>query len=308
LAKHGYLDDLVKEEQLDFIALMEMGWDNFPDGTLKKLCGGKEYIWHCMAPHCRSGGILLGIDLMVYDIGAIDEGDFYVKFTLRNKNDDFKWSLPAQQQDKESFLKELAHNFGGDFNIMRRPEDKNKNNFETKWPDLFNMVIQSLELKEIEMSGRQYTWASSCDDPTFEKLDRILVSTEWEQKFPLTTVLAKDRSNSDNTPLLLNTGVSTNNRQQPLFKFEQGWLIIDDFYDLVDAKREAETRGITAMEKWQNKIRSLRQFFRGWAKNIVVHNKQEKKVLISMIHDLDKKAEINVLSDHELNLKRYLNE
>jgi hypothetical protein len=108
--------------------------------------------------------------------------------------------------------------------------------------------------------------------------------------------------------LLLNTGVSTNNRQQPLFKFEQGWLIRDDFYDLVDAKREAETRGITAMEKWQNKIRSLRQFFRGWAKNIVVHNKQEKKVLISMIHDLDKKAEINVLSDHELNLKRYLNE
>jgi hypothetical protein len=85
-------------------------------------------------------------------------------------------------------------------------------------------------------------------------------------------------------------------------------LIRDDFYDLVDAKREAETRGITAMEKWQNKIRSLRQFFRGWAKNIVVHNKQEKKVLISMIHDLDKKAEINVLSDHELNLKRYLNE
>lgn len=69
---------------------------------------------------------------------------------------------------------------GGDFNIMRRPEDKNKDNFYAKWPDLFNMVIQSLDLKEIEMSGRQYTWARSGDDPTFEELDRVLVSTEWE--------------------------------------------------------------------------------------------------------------------------------
>jgi hypothetical protein len=111
------------------------------------------------------------------------------------------------------------------------------------------MTIQSLELKEIEMSGRQYTWASSEDDPTFEKLDRILVSPEWEQKFPLTTVLAKDRSNSYHTPLLLNTGASTNNRQQPLFKFERGWLIRDGFYDLVATKWEEETRGIIAMEK-----------------------------------------------------------
>ena len=83
LAKHGYLEDLVKAEQIDFIALMEMSRDQFPDGTLKKLCGGKEYIWHCMAPHGRSGGILLGVNFAVFDIGSIDEGYFYVKFTLR---------------------------------------------------------------------------------------------------------------------------------------------------------------------------------------------------------------------------------
>jgi hypothetical protein len=69
---------MVKEEQIDFIALMETGRDQFPDVTLKKLCGGKEYIWYCMAPHGRSRGILLGVDFTVYDIGAINEGDFYV--------------------------------------------------------------------------------------------------------------------------------------------------------------------------------------------------------------------------------------
>ena len=116
------------------------------------------------------------------------------------------------------------------------PQDKSKDNFEAKWPDLFNMVIQTLDLREIEMSGRQYTWASSGDDPTFEKLDRVLVSTEWEQKFPLTTVHAKDRSNSNYTPLLLNTCASSHNRQQPLFKFERGWFIREGFYELIANK------------------------------------------------------------------------
>jgi hypothetical protein len=31
------------------------------------------------------------------------------------------------------------------------------------------------------------------------------------------------------------------------------------------------------MEKWQWKIRSLRQFLRGWNKNIAGQNKKEKK-------------------------------
>ena len=56
------------------------------------------------------------------------------------------------------------------------------------------------------MSGRQYTWAGPRDNPTFEKLDRVLVSTDWEDKFPLSTVEPRDRNISDHTPLVLNTG------------------------------------------------------------------------------------------------------
>jgi hypothetical protein len=81
---------------------------------------------------------LLGIDLDVYDIGAIDEGDFYVKFHLCNKNNSFKWALvavydPAHDNFKESFLSELVNMgrhealpimLGGDFNIIRKPDEK----------------------------------------------------------------------------------------------------------------------------------------------------------------------------------------
>jgi hypothetical protein len=41
-----------------------------------------------------------------------------------------------------------------DFNIMRRQEDKNKDNFNAHWP-FFNAIIESLDLREIELSGRK---------------------------------------------------------------------------------------------------------------------------------------------------------
>jgi hypothetical protein len=138
---------------------------------------------------------LLGIDLDTFDIGAIDEGDFYVKFNFCNKDISFKWALvaiydPAQANLKERFLTEMVHLcsheqlpilVGADFNMLRNPSDKNKDGYEHRWPFLFNNVIDSLNLRELEMSGRMFTWANSLSNPTYEKLDRVLVSTEWEK-------------------------------------------------------------------------------------------------------------------------------
>jgi hypothetical protein len=67
---------------------------------------------------------------------------------------------------------------------MWKPEDKSSGDFDNKWSSLFNAVIESLYLREIVMTGRQYTRAGSGDNPTYEKFDRVLVSTEWEINFP----------------------------------------------------------------------------------------------------------------------------
>ena len=78
--------------------------------------------------------------------------------------------------NKHAFLAELANTcskellpylIGGDFNIMRRPEDKSSGVFDFKWPKLFNDVIESLDLKEIVMPGHQYTWAGPGHNPIF---------------------------------------------------------------------------------------------------------------------------------------------
>ena len=103
---------------------------------------------------------------------------------------------------------------------MRSSREKNKNNFNVRWPFLFNAVIDSFDLREIDLTGRQFTWANSLANPTYEKLDRVLMTTEWEFKYPLVSVHALDRGVSDHTPLLLDTGTLAFEGISKQFRFE----------------------------------------------------------------------------------------
>lgn len=84
------------------------------------------------------------------------------------------------------------------------------------------------------MTGRQFTWVNSLPEPTYGKLDHVLMSTDWEDKFPLVTVRAFERIEalSDHAPILLSTGTLKPTTQHP-FKFELGWLERDGFDELV---------------------------------------------------------------------------
>jgi hypothetical protein len=89
------------------------------------------------------------------------------------------------------------------------------------------------------------------------------VSSEWEQKFPLAKVVALSREISDHTPLLLDTEEKGVGKDKNAFKFELGWLLKDGFFELVSEVWHKERKGNSPMQRWQNKIRRLRQFLRG---------------------------------------------
>jgi endonuclease/exonuclease/phosphatase family metal-dependent hydrolase len=148
----------------------------------------------------------------------------------------------AQQQYKEAFQTELVKLctketlpilIGGDFNIICGLHEKNSANFSDRLPFLLNAIIDAFNLRELELSGRQFTWANKLQVPTFEKLDKMFSCTEWELKFLHTTVQALTREISDHTPLFLNTGATTSVNNQALFKFEIGRLLRDGFFDMV---------------------------------------------------------------------------
>ena len=53
LAKFRFLSDITKEQNLDFIALIETCRKNFTDTELNNICGDKQFLWSWIDP----GGI-----------------------------------------------------------------------------------------------------------------------------------------------------------------------------------------------------------------------------------------------------------
>jgi hypothetical protein len=153
--------------------------------------------------------------------------------------------------------------------------------------------------------GRQFTWANNLQTLTFEKLNRIMVSTEWEVQFPQVMVTTLPRGISDHSPLLLDTGTSSQPNVNS-FRLELAWLFKDGFHEKVVEVWQPESQGSTSIKIWQNKIRSLRRYLRGWTKNMNGTYRKEKNDILNKMEQLDKKAEMTMLSPQELDVKHCL--
>jgi hypothetical protein len=115
--------------------------------------------------------------------------------------------------------------------LLEEKVTKNKPRGTNKWSFLFNAIIEQHGLIELDLVGRQYTWSNNRLDPTFEKLDRFLVSLEWDLAYWNVMVVGLNRSFSDHSPLCLNTGgcVPCNNN----FRYELCWNSRADFRRVV---------------------------------------------------------------------------
>jgi hypothetical protein len=80
---------------------------------LAHYCANKDFKWSWTPPKGRSGGILVGVSLDKFTVLDVVHGNFFLKFKLKNKSDNFEWTLitvygAAQEDEKENFLQELV--------------------------------------------------------------------------------------------------------------------------------------------------------------------------------------------------------
>jgi hypothetical protein len=85
------------------------------------------------------------------------------------------------------------------------------------------------------MHGGKYTWSNKHASPTLEKLDRILMSPDWEDLFPLVTVRKLVRELSEHNALLLDFGnipaITANSKE---FGFDVSWFKNEEFLPSVE--------------------------------------------------------------------------
>jgi hypothetical protein len=85
------------------------------------------------------------------------------------------------------------------------------------------------------------------------------------------------RAISDHTPLLLNSGETSTSGNEPLFTFECGWLLRDGFIEMIREIWSSHMEENNPIERWQEKMRRVRQHLRGWAKNMSVQYKKRRR-------------------------------
>lgn len=113
-----------------------------------------------------------------------NEFSMTVEFSSRHNND--SWILtniygPCTVEGKGNFLEwfeqiqmpeSIDWMIVGDFNLMRKQEDRNKEEDLTEM-FMFNDAISALGLTEIILQGRKYTWSNMQPNPLLQKLDWV---------------------------------------------------------------------------------------------------------------------------------------
>jgi hypothetical protein len=164
---------------------------DFTDQELRGLVNGELFHWHWRSATGRSGGMLLGIRDDSLEVGAIDQGQFFLSASILHRISGFKFEFigvygPADHGRSPQFLEDLETKVLssslpvvvlGDFNLIRGPQD---------WPlvNAFNDSIARMALREVARSGARFTWSNRQRSPVRCVLDRALVAPEWESQFP----------------------------------------------------------------------------------------------------------------------------
>jgi hypothetical protein len=92
----------------------------------------------------------------------------------------------------------------------------------------FSEFIHGQSLVDIPLPGGQFTWSNN---QVWSKIDRFLLSPEWEEYYPDVSQSRLPRLLSDHFPLMLVFG--SNRDGKKYFKFENMWLKFVGFVEQV---------------------------------------------------------------------------
>jgi hypothetical protein len=121
----------------------------------------------------------------------------------------------------------------GDFNVVRYPSEQRGCSRISPSMVEFSNFIESQYLVDLPLMGGSYMWCNRAATPSMSRIDRILVSTEWEEQYPDVVQKLLPKPISDHNPILLEAGGMA--RGKSSFKFENMWLKAPSFVNKVRA-------------------------------------------------------------------------
>ncbi|KAM0929135.1 hypothetical protein ACQ4PT_001812 [Festuca glaucescens] len=147
---------------------------------------------------------------------------------------------PCVDTDREEFFAELlslaplcdgSWLLAGDFNIARRPEERNNGTFDAGLASAFNAVLDRLLVQEMPLLDCKFTWSNMREQATMVRLDRAFINLAWSTVLCDSALCSAVRETSDHVPMIVSA--SPRVPSSPLFRYEKGWAFYDEYRSLV---------------------------------------------------------------------------
>lgn len=161
----------------------------------------------------------------------------------------------------------------------------------------FRRVINDLALHELHLNGRSFTWSNGWDNPTLERLDRVLISSDWEDLFPQSFLKALPTTISDHCPLLLSTCPCLPRKGR--FHFENFWCKLDGFTEVVQETWSKPCQIRDPISRLDHKLRLVARALTSWSDKKVGNVKLQMEMARELIGKFDKAEEVRQLSLQE---------
>lgn len=184
-------------------------------------------------------------------------------------------------------------------------EDKNNDNLNRRMMLRFRRALNHMQVKEVPLIGRRFTWTNGQDNPTMTIIDRSFTTPAWEQIYKDPILHAISSSISDHCPLLMLP--ITNKYKSTRFRFETFWTNMPGYRECVQSRWQAPTNSnFNHLLRLHVKLRQTAKGLRKWARGLLPQSKIAMAICREVIMQLDRVQEERQLTAAEIDFKKFL--
>ncbi|KAL6336207.1 hypothetical protein AAG906_011089 [Vitis piasezkii] len=210
----------------------------------------------------------------------MEVGQFSISCRLRNVEDGLVWIFtrvygPFTRKERESMWEELGAIrgiwddpwcLGGDFNVTLSQRERSSQGSLNGAMRRFAQVVDDLELLDLPLQRGVFSWSEGKNNQSWARLDRFLVTQSRLDLFRGVVQSRLPKPTSDHFPILLKGGGLR--RGPSPFRFENMWLKVDGFKDLLRDWWQGMGRRGRASFRLVAKMKVLKEKIKVWNRDV----------------------------------------
>ncbi|KAH7845513.1 hypothetical protein Vadar_003022 [Vaccinium darrowii] len=266
----GFVDGLAKKQKVgqdrgaQLVANTVLGTDDFQFIDPVGIAGGLVVYWKKELKVSLVRRSSFFIELLISD--EVTSCDWHLINLYASTNDRIR---KAQWEELLEYRRRSSGEWiiWGDFNDILWEDEKQGGRRREAWTlRTFRHFISELGVVDMGFSGYPFTWVNRRfgEGLIKERLDRVLVSSNWKIMYDQAIVRHLTTVGSDHAALLLDTAPALAHGYRQ-FKFDSRWCTDPESYEVIKQGWQCSLRGSKMFEVF-HKIKHCRKELRAWSK------------------------------------------